>query len=171
MTENIDRAVFTDQTLTQMFSTPQLSYRKEKALSNHRVSARTLREIPPNTTDIPLQISSENYRVKTCHRALCSTCPILLSYHTISSSVTQQPFHLTDTFTCSSTNLIYVIICSKCSKMYVGQTTKTIRNRFRHHRAAAKEKRAWPIYLLILRTCRVTGADLFMWLKGPTKPF
>jgi len=30
--------------------------------------------------------------------------------------------------------------------MYIGQTSKTLKNRFRHHRAAAKEKRNWPIY-------------------------
>ena len=55
---------------------------------------------------------------------------------------------LTDTFTCKSTSLIYCIICSKCSKMYVGQTSKSLLNRFGHHRSAAKEKRksTWPIY-------------------------
>ena len=136
----------TNPALTLLFSKPQLSYRKEKALSNHLVSAKTLGKPPPPTTDIPLQISSKCYRVKPCHHALCATCPKLLSYHTITSLVTKHTYPLTDHFTCSSTNLIYAIICSKCSKIYIGQTSKTIRNRFRHHRAAAKEKRAWPIY-------------------------
>ena len=35
-----------------------------------------------------------------------STCPKLLSYHAITSTTTHQLFHLTDTFTCSSSNLI-----------------------------------------------------------------
>ena len=82
----------TDQTLTKLFSTPQLSYRREKALSNPLVSAKTLGKVPPPTTNIPLKTSSENYRVKPCHHALCATCPKLLSYHTITSTVTKQPF-------------------------------------------------------------------------------
>ena len=37
---------------------------------------------------------------------------------------------------------------STCSKMYVGQTSKSLLNRFGHHRFAAKKKRnsMWPIY-------------------------
>jgi len=73
-----------------------------------------------------------------------STCPKLLSYHAITLPP-HQLFHLTDTFTCSTSNLIYCIICCKCSNMYVGQTSKTLRDRFHHHRAAAKEKRSWPL--------------------------
>ena len=33
-----------------------------------------------------------------------STCPKLLSYHAITSTTTHQLFHLTDTFTCPSSN-------------------------------------------------------------------
>ena len=80
-----------------------------------------------------------------------STCPKLLSYHAITSTTTHQLFHLTDTFTCSSSNFI----CCKCSKMYVGQAYKTLRDCFRHHRAAAKaKKRSWPLPLYMSRLQR-----------------
>ena len=80
-----------------------------------------------------------------------STCPKLLSYHAITSTTTHQLFHLTDTFTCSSSNFI----CCKCSKMYVGQAYKTIRDCFCHHRAAAKvKKRSWPLPLYMSRLQR-----------------
>ena len=137
-----------DRNLTQLFSTPQLCFRQEKAVSNHLVSAKTLGRPPPPTADIPLQISTTAKRVKPCNHLLCLTCPKLLSYNVIHSSITHQPFYLTDTFTCKSTSLIYCIICSKCSKMYVGQTSISLLNRFSHNRSAAKEKRksTWPIY-------------------------
>ena len=47
------------------------------------------------------------------------------------SSVTRQPFKLRQRLTCASTNMIYAIICQKCQKMYVGQTSKTVAHRFR----------------------------------------
>ena len=61
---------------------------------------------------------------------------------------THQPYYLTNTFTCKRTSLIYCIIHSKCSKMYVGQTSKSLLNCFCQHKSAAKEKRngTWPIY-------------------------
>ena len=86
-----------------------------------------------------------------------STCPKLLSYHAITSTTTHQLFHLTDTFTCSSSNFI----CCKCSKMYVGQAYKTLRDCFRHHRAAAKaKKRSWPLPLYMSRLFRDGGSSI-----------
>ena len=90
-------------------------------------------------------------REELCEVSVLSLLPLdhtLLSYNVIHSSITHQPFYLTDTFTCKSTSLIYCIICSKCSKMYVGQTSKSLLNRFGHHKSTAKEKRksTWPIY-------------------------
>ena len=135
-----------DNHLNQLFSTPQLSFRRDRALSNHIVRAVTTGDPPPPTTDIPLQISLLTPRVKPCRHPLCLTCPRLLSYNVIHCSTTKQPFHLSDSFTCNSTNLIYCIVCSKCSKMYVGQTSKTLKCRFRVHRSAARMKKSWPIY-------------------------
>ena len=97
--------------------------------------------------------SSENFPLYSKSEGSVIThfvSPVLkhLSYNIIHSSITCQPFYLTDTFTCKSTSHIYCIICSKCSKMYVGQTSKSLLNRFGHHRSAAKEKSksTWPIY-------------------------
>ena len=105
-------------------------------------------EDPLSTIDVPLQISTTTKGVKPCNHPLRLTYLKLLSYNVIHSSTTRPPFYLSDTFTCKSTRLIYCIICSKCSKLYVGQTSKSLLNRFGHHRSAAKEKRknAWLIY-------------------------
>ena len=133
-----------DSHLNQLFSIPQLCFRRDQALSNFLVKAVTTRDPPPPTTDIPLQISVHTARVKPFNHPKCVTCPKILSYNVIHSSTSHHPYYLSDSITCNTTNLIYCIICSKCSKMYIGQTSKTLNNRFRHHRAAAKEKRNWP---------------------------
>ena len=38
--------------------------------------------------------------------------------------------------TCKSTNLIYMIECKRCKKEYIGETKRTIRERFTEHRQA-----------------------------------
>ena len=38
--------------------------------------------------------------------------------------------------TCNSTNLTYIIECKKCEKQYIGETKRTLRERFTEHRQA-----------------------------------
>ena len=64
----------------------------------------------------PIKISTTPKRVKPCNHPHCFTCPKPLSYKVIHSITTHQPFHLTYTFTCKCTGLIYCIICFKCFK-------------------------------------------------------
>ena len=90
-------------TITSKFIEIKLKWEGENSFEPPGFSEDTRKG---TTTDVPIKISTENYWVKPCHRALCATCPKLLSYHTI----TKQPFQLTDKFTCSSTNLIYAIM-------------------------------------------------------------
>ena len=86
-------------------------------------TARTLGKPPPHTTDLPLQISTTPKTVKPCTTNVVT--PVLNFFHT-TSSIPALLYYLTDTFTWRSTSLIYCIICSKCSKMYVGQTSKSV---------------------------------------------
>ena len=38
--------------------------------------------------------------------------------------------------TCKSTNLIYMIECKRCKKQYIGETKRTLSERFTEHRQA-----------------------------------
>ena len=38
--------------------------------------------------------------------------------------------------TCKSTNLIYMIQCKRCKKQYIGETKRTLRERFTEHKQA-----------------------------------
>jgi len=107
-------------------------------------------ELKPETAESRSSASNQKSIKLQTHgvqiRKGSSTCPKLLSYHAITlpphinSSISQIPSP-------ALVLTIYCIICCKCSKMYVGQTYKTLRNCFRHHRAAAKAKRSWPLPL------------------------
>ena len=37
-------------------------------------------------------------------------------------------------FTCESSELIYAIVCEKCGEIYVGETERKLKERFREHR-------------------------------------
>ena len=92
-----------------------------------------------------------------------SSSPIMLSLlppH-INSSISQIPSP-------ALVLTIYCIICCKCSKMYVGQTYKTLRDCFRHHRAAAKAKRSWPLPLYRSRL-QQRCMDRPTWLPPPNR--
>ena len=48
---------------------------------------------------------------------------------------------------CNSTNLIYLITCTKCQKQYVGETGRSIRDRVNDHRSDITRKIDTPIGL------------------------
>ena len=48
---------------------------------------------------------------------------------------------ITKYFTCQSTDLVYAIKCSKCSKLYVGETGRSLATRFSEHLADIRHNR------------------------------
>ena len=45
---------------------------------------------------------------------------------------TGETRHIRHHITCNSTNLTYMIECKKCNKQYIGETKRTLRERFRN---------------------------------------
>ena len=63
----------------------------------------------------------------------CNFCPLLDKSGTITCHATGKKFHTKINITCRSSNLIYCITCRTCGKQYVGQTKRTILERFQGH--------------------------------------
>ena len=72
--------------------------------------------------------------IRPCRRPKCITCKYLNCSLTFRSTKTGIEYPIRHSFTCTSTNLIYLITCTKCKKQYVGLTTKQLNYRFNHHR-------------------------------------
>ena len=54
--------------------------------------------------------------------------------------------HITDSFSCTSTNIIYAITCTLCPKaVYVGETMQTLRKRINGHRNDYVHNRNKPV--------------------------
>ena len=67
----------------------------------------------------------------SCSRARCYTCSFLNSATSISRP--KSNFVIRYNFTCTSSNIIYCISCSKCCKLYIGETGRRLSDRFAGH--------------------------------------
>ena len=69
----------------------------------------------------------------TCSKPRCSTCQHIRTTTSVRSHAHQRVIPIPVSTNCMSTNIIYIIECSKCSKQYVGQTSNTLTTRLRQH--------------------------------------
>ena len=73
----------------------------------------------------------------TCKRTRCTTCSFISN--TVKISGHNRSDKVTDHFTCISTNVIYCIICTLCTKIYIGETGRRLADRFREHLRDAEQ--------------------------------
>ena len=64
----------------------------------------------------------------SCSRARCYMCSFLNSATPVSGP--KSNFAIRHNFTCTSSNIIYCISCSKCCKLYIGETGRRLSDRF-----------------------------------------
>ena len=66
-----------------------------------------------------------------CGRPRCVTCAHTNPSQTLDSPGGQLRFE--DKFSCTTRNVVYVISCYKCSKLYIGETGRRLGDSFREH--------------------------------------
>ena len=79
-----------------------------------------------------------------CRHPRCMTCSMhLLCASTFKSNYPRNPtiYQIRHSFSCTSTNLVYLISCTKCKKQYIGCTTKQLNVRINHHRSCINNKK------------------------------
>ena len=89
-----------------------------------------------------ISASDEDRGTFPCGRSQCNTCT-----HTNPSPTINTPggcITITSKYTCISQNLVYVIKCRTCNKIYIGETGRRLGYHFREH----------------LRSTRQTNTDL-----------
>lgn len=74
-----------------------------------------------------------------CNDKRCGTCPHLLEKKQYKFNNSDKPFHIKSEMNCSSSNVIYCLICS-CGKEYIGLTTTSLRKRVTVHKQQIKRK-------------------------------
>ena len=94
----------------------------------HNTTRATHRRPPPRT--------SGAFR---CNRSRCKTCPFITegtTFYTFSTNEQRQILHH---ISCSSSNLIYMIQCSRCKVQYIGESKSQLSDRFGEHRRAIEK--------------------------------
>ena len=91
------------------------------------------------------QLKKTNITISTCKHPRCITCKHLNTSSSFKSTSTGTHYPIRYSFSCSSSNLIYLITCTKCKKQYVELTTHTLKYRVNHHRTNIFNKK--NIYL------------------------
>ncbi|GAB1599900.1 uncharacterized protein LOC115230173 [Argonauta hians] len=81
---------------------------------------------------------NNNYSVTKCHRPNCGICNFLIESPTYNFK-SGKTFHIKHNFSCTSSNLIYLIRCNGCLEEYIGQTSLTLRKRFTVHRQQIRD--------------------------------
>ena len=72
--------------------------------------------------------------MKKCTKVFCVTCPYVVPGNKVKCCITKKEVKVNVPVTCQTSNLVYCISCKVCNQKYVGQTKKTIAERFSQHR-------------------------------------
>ena len=70
-----------------------------------------------------------------CNKTNCTVCPFIedgRNLYTFYS--TGQTFKIKSHITCETSNIIYMIQCTKCNLQYIGETKRRLKDRFNEHR-------------------------------------
>jgi hypothetical protein len=106
-------------TTKHIFTEPPLSaWRREKNISNRLVRAADPKPNTPGMTP--------------CNRPRCKTCKYVLNTTQI-MGLNGRQHHITSSFTCTSKNVIYALICKVCGMLYIGETKTPLAVRFSDH--------------------------------------
>lgn len=81
----------------------------------------------------------ENIGTKKCGKSRCLTCKYISEEQVVIGP--QCTFDVRFDFTCESAGIVYCIICKKCGDLYIGETGRKLKDRFKEHRLDVLHKR------------------------------
>jgi len=122
------------------------AYSKNKNLANNLVRAKLNTE-PIETEKHTAELNTKVGFTK-CNSNKCLTC----KYHSndkdyFKSTNYSSTFTIKQTVNCGSKNIICLITCKKCNLQYVGETSRTLRDRTTDHRSNISTHKKTPIGL------------------------
>lgn len=115
-----------DPKLCTVFRKPPLvAYKRDTSLRDHLVHS----SVNTSQTSLP-------HGTSPCNLPKCKTCPFISTTTLITGPSGQ--FRVQSPFTCQSDNLVYILSCTLCSKLYIGETYRTLNERFTEHLRAIR---------------------------------
>ena len=110
--------------------------RVEKNISKHLVR-----------TSHPQQPTDNAPGTFPCGRSMCITCPVVGKNTLINIlGPNGNRFSVNQHFTCTSTNLVYILVCGRCNCLYVGETKRRLADRVTEHLRSIKQNlQGYPV--------------------------
>ena len=118
--------------VAQIFDQPPLiAYKRDTNIRDMLVRSKLRQPAtrPPGTTP--------------CNTPRCRTCPFICTATKIQGPKSQM--NITKQLNCLTYNIVYVIHCTKCVKLYIGETGRKLDTRFKEHLADIKHYRDKPV--------------------------
>ena len=109
---------------------PILSYRRPRNIRSILVQAKI------KSSNIPAQALA--FTSQACGASRCVTCQHFNPTGTFKSYRTGRAYPIQNNANCVSSNIVYLIQCSKCGIQYVGETGTVLRLRMANHRSTIK---------------------------------
>ncbi|KAJ8033582.1 hypothetical protein HOLleu_23874 [Holothuria leucospilota] len=80
-------------------------------------------------------------------RSRCNTCPVVGKNTLINILGSNgNRFSVNQHFTCTSTNLVYILVCGRCNCLYVGETKRRLADRITEHLRSIKQNlQGYPV--------------------------
>ena len=124
-----------DRLRTLFSELPLVSYRRPK----------NLRDLLVKTTT-PTARRSDNQPAGThpCKAPRCKTYAMISSERTPVWDACQN-HEVRRSFSCGSSSVVYVVSCSACNAVYIGETGCTLRTRMTQHRSSIRHKEDTPV--------------------------
>ena len=90
----------------------------------------------------------------------CINCSRMLVSTDVTSPINGYSHHLKHYFDCKSTFVIYCIICAKCSKLYIGQTSNSLASRMTAHIADIRNNKPNKIPTTVAKHFRLANHSI-----------
>ena len=103
-----------------------VAFKREKNLRDCFIRSKLYRD--NNTVETPGTTS--------CHRPRCNTCSHVTLGNTIRDPL--RNWNVLGSYTCISSNVIYAITCTRCEKLYIGETKRRLADRLTEHLRSIK---------------------------------
>ena len=124
--------ISTDPHLREVYPLPPLvAYRRPPNIKDKIVRAK----VPPLAPRRPTRIKPG---MKKCNN--CSICPFIDACSNVKSTSNNFTSDINTSVNCKSKNIIYCITCIKCRMQYVGESERSLQDRFSEHLGYVKNK-------------------------------
>ena len=121
---------------------PQIVYKRGTTIANLIVRSETSSLESSDRSNVEILVallsgdqSSADPAVQPCKNKKCHCCRHIIQTSEFFDAANKNRSTIVGKFSCNSRNIIYMIKCLKCSKLYIGQTGRTLRDRLNNHRS------------------------------------